>query len=197
MLGHSDADALAHAITDAMLGAAALGDIGRHFPDTDPAQVDLLELVAGRGAELAGVIGFSGHVIDQAYGGNIGGSEVLTGAQLDAAWESIKAAVAKDAIPAIMKLGSQTVGRARTIARTEVSRAQSALTQARAEYVGSEGYVWRTVGDADVRDSHAEMEGKYVRWDSPPKLSDGTVTHAGMIYNCRCWAQPILPALQD
>ncbi len=34
--GHSDADALAHAITDAILGAAALGDIGRHFPDTDP-----------------------------------------------------------------------------------------------------------------------------------------------------------------
>ena len=37
LMGHSDADALLHAITDALFGAAALGDIGRHFSDTDPA----------------------------------------------------------------------------------------------------------------------------------------------------------------
>jgi 2-C-methyl-D-erythritol 2,4-cyclodiphosphate synthase len=36
LLGHSDADVLLHAITDSILGAAALGDIGKHFPDTDP-----------------------------------------------------------------------------------------------------------------------------------------------------------------
>ena len=46
--GHSDADALAHAVIDALLGAAALGDIGGHFPDTDPrwAGVDSMILLA-------------------------------------------------------------------------------------------------------------------------------------------------------
>lgn len=52
LLGHSDADVLVHAIMDALLGAAALGDIGRHFPDTDPAykgisSIRLLVHVAG------------------------------------------------------------------------------------------------------------------------------------------------------
>ena len=48
LLGHSDADVLAHAVMDALLGAAGLGDIGRHFPDTDPAYAgaDSLKLLA-------------------------------------------------------------------------------------------------------------------------------------------------------
>jgi len=62
LLGHSDADALLHAITDALLGAAALGDIGRHFPDTDPRwrgadSADLLETAAGMLAERGWRIG--------------------------------------------------------------------------------------------------------------------------------------------
>ena len=56
LLGHSDADALLHAITDAVLGAAGLGDIGRHFPDTDPAfrgadSVRLLQGAVARAGE--------------------------------------------------------------------------------------------------------------------------------------------------
>ena len=48
LLGHSDADVLTHAIMDALLGAAGLGDIGQHFPDTDPAYAgaDSLRLLA-------------------------------------------------------------------------------------------------------------------------------------------------------
>jgi 2-C-methyl-D-erythritol 2,4-cyclodiphosphate synthase len=64
LLGHSDADAVCHAVTDALLGAAAAGDIGQHFPDTDPrwrdaSSVDLLArvaaLVRGRGLAVGNV----------------------------------------------------------------------------------------------------------------------------------------------
>jgi len=44
LLGHSDADVLTHAVVDAILGALAMGDIGRHFPDTDPAFKDMQSL---------------------------------------------------------------------------------------------------------------------------------------------------------
>jgi len=58
LLGHSDADVLLHAITDALFGAAGLGDIGRHFPDTDPnyagADSRLLLREAGRRVREAG-----------------------------------------------------------------------------------------------------------------------------------------------
>ena len=58
LLGHSDADALLHAITDALLGAAGLGDIGSHFPDTDPrfkgADSALLLAEALRAVQAAG-----------------------------------------------------------------------------------------------------------------------------------------------
>lgn len=60
LLGHSDADVLLHAIADALLGAAALGDIGKHFPDTDPrfAGADSAKLLA-HVVKLLGEKGYS------------------------------------------------------------------------------------------------------------------------------------------
>ncbi|HET7628964.1 MAG TPA: 2-C-methyl-D-erythritol 2,4-cyclodiphosphate synthase [Bacillales bacterium] len=64
LLGHSDADVLLHAVSDALLGAAALGDIGTHFPDTDPAYKDadsykllerVRELVSDKGYRCSNV----------------------------------------------------------------------------------------------------------------------------------------------
>ena len=72
LAGHSDADVLLHAVTDALLGAAGLGDIGRHFPDTDPAYrgADSRELLreAARRVAAAGyrVVNVDATVIAQA-----------------------------------------------------------------------------------------------------------------------------------
>lgn len=93
----------------------------------------------------------------------------------------------------IGRSGEVAASRARLIARTEVSRTASMLVETRAQGAGSEGYIWRTAGDGDVRDSHKEMNGKYVRWDTMPTLSDGTRTHAGQIYNCRCYPEAVIP----
>lgn len=90
----------------------------------------------------------------------------------------------------IMRTGEVTEARARTIARTEVGRASTALTQARSTAIGSPGYIWRTAEDSDVRHSHAQMEGKYVAWASPPTL-DGMTGHAGQFPNCRCYCEVV------
>jgi SPP1 gp7 family putative phage head morphogenesis protein len=97
---------------------------------------------------------------------------------------------AADIAKEIMASGEVSRSRAMLIARTETSRTATELTKARAEYIGSEGYTWGTSRDGDVRPSHKAMQGKFVRWDSPPTL-DNMVGHAGQFPNCRCYCADI------
>jgi SPP1 gp7 family putative phage head morphogenesis protein len=92
----------------------------------------------------------------------------------------------------ILRTGEVSRSKANLIARTEVARASSVLVQARAQHVGSDGYVWETARDADVRPSHRKMQSRFVRWDQPPTL-DKLTGHAGALPNCRCWPRPIFP----
>lgn len=112
----------------------------------------------------------------------------------------------------ILRTQKVTVARATLIARTETAKASTALTQARAMHIGSEGYIWRTVRDADVRPSiglpprtfarlntlakgsHRKLEGTYHKWTEPPISGpNGERSHPGMIYNCRCVPEPVIP----
>lgn len=96
---------------------------------------------------------------------------------------------------AIQASGDVAKSCADLIARTEVSRCATGLTEARASSVGSPGYFWRTSHDSDVRSDHRELDGQFFAWNAPP-IADkrtGTRAHPGCIWNCRCWAEPIIP----
>lgn len=96
--------------------------------------------------------------------------------------------IAKD----ILQTGSVSESRAKLIARTEIARTASGLTMARAKHVGSTHYIWRTSGDSDVRESHKKMNGKVFAWDDPPEVEPGHKHGPGMIWNCRCYAEPLI-----
>lgn len=95
----------------------------------------------------------------------------------------------------IQASGSVAKSRADLIARTEVGRTATALTEARALHVGSPGYFWRTSRDSDVREDHRILEGRFITWDNPP-IADrrtGRRAHAGCIYGCRCYPEVVFP----
>lgn len=105
---------------------------------------------------------------------------------------ALKGQRASEIAERIMGLGSATRSRAVLIARTETSRFSTELLKARAQTVGSTGYIWRTASDSDVRPSHKKMSGQHVQWGSPPTL-DGMTGHAGCLPHCRCYPEPIIP----
>ena len=94
----------------------------------------------------------------------------------------------------LQRLGEMTENRAILIARTETAKANTAFTIARATDVGATDYFWRTADDADVRTSHAALDGKVFSFSSPPFVSESEgYHHPGDIYMCRCWPEPIIP----
>lgn len=96
----------------------------------------------------------------------------------------------------LMRTEQVTASRATLIARTEIAKANAAITQSRAQYVGATHYIWRTAEDGDVRESHAEMNGKVFRFDDPPYV-EGEGNHGpGEFPNCRCYAEPIIPGTE-
>ncbi len=97
-------------------------------------------------------------------------------------------------IDRLREIANLTLAEAQRIARTEVSRTSTGLTQVRAESVGSPGYFWRTAGDGRVREEHRRLANRFFRWDRPPIAArDGTRAHPGCIYKCRCYPEPVLP----
>lgn len=101
-------------------------------------------------------------------------------------------------VKTIMASTEATISRANLIARTEVARTTTEITKARAQFAGSEGYIWRTAHDQDVRRLHKELEGQYILWDTPPIAGEnGERAHAGCIYNCRCVTEVIFGGKPD
>ena len=94
-------------------------------------------------------------------------------------------------VDSIIALGSKTRSRAMLIARTEVGRVSGEMTKARAMTAGSDGYIWRSAEDRDVRPSHKKMNGQFVKWSEPPTL-DNLTGHAGCLPNCRCYIEPVI-----
>ena len=89
--------------------------------------------------------------------------------------------------------------RAALIARTETSKASTALTRARAEEIGASWYVWETSHDERVRASHRLMSGVLINFNDPPdpeRLAGERQSYghydAGDIFNCRCYPAPLL-----
>lgn len=89
--------------------------------------------------------------------------------------------------------------RATTIARTETSKASTALTHARSQQLGIRWYIWRSAEDVRVRSSHALMDDVICCWDDPPNpelLNHENRNYGsynpGEIFNCRCYPAPIV-----
>lgn len=144
----------------------AKADVGAHAALLMQEQVDLIKSIPLRSAERAQKLSLEAY-----YNGSRANE------------------IAKE----LSRSGEVSESDAIRIARTEVARSNSVITQARAQSAGSKQYIWRTSEDAAVRPAHKKMNGKVCDWDKPPHLEDGTIGHAGTFPNCRCYPEPFFP----
>lgn len=86
----------------------------------------------------------------------------------------------------------KAIANAERLARDQVLTLHADMTRARHEELGIEEYIWRTMGDARVRDRHEDREGVRFRYDQPPKGG-----HPGTEVQCRCFAEPVIPGVND
>jgi len=85
--------------------------------------------------------------------------------------------------------------RAELIARDQILKANSQLTQIRHREAGISEYIWITSSDERVRDMHSDLSGTHHSWTDPPVTNEqGDTNHPGEDYQCRCTASPVLPA---
>lgn len=103
--------------------------------------------------------------------------------------------MADDIFDIMSERGDVTDSRAELIARDQVAKLNGNFTKERQADMGVESYIWRTVGDERVRDTHEMVDGMTFTWDNPPGETDGN--HPGEDYQCRCWAEPILPEMME
>lgn len=97
----------------------------------------------------------------------------------------------KEVAKEIKKSFGITARRAKLIARDQTKKLNSSLTRLRQQELGVEEYIWQTVQDGRVRETHQANDGKKFRWDTPPKITG----HPGNDVNCRCIARPVLDHL--
>lgn len=129
LVGHSDGDALAHAITDALLGAAALGNIGQHFPDTDPAykNADSMDLLG----QVVGLVRDHGYTI-----GNLDANIIAQEPKLNPYLDAMRARLSE-----VMGID---IGRISVKAKTN----ESVGPEGRGEAIGTHAVVLLESGDA-------------------------------------------------
>jgi SPP1 gp7 family putative phage head morphogenesis protein len=91
-----------------------------------------------------------------------------------------------------------TASKAELLARDQTLKLNAAITQARHARAGITEYIWTTVGDERVRETHAALDGQTFSYDDPPVTNDaGDRNHPGEDYQCRCSAYPVLPELEE